>query len=258
MTNTCKNCGIKFNGNFCNQCGQKNNPGRFSFKHIFEEVFHAFTHADKGFLSILAKMAIDPGKVAYEYIVEEKRKKYFNLFTFFVLITAVAAFVENKDLALQESVFHNNNEYGYLFNIYSKGLLIITIPILAAFLWLINHRKNGLMFSEYTVFAMVLMSVKSMVDIIVKSLNYLGTAFFSRQGDLDNNIGYAIFLIAIMSYANYSFHKNLRQGSIPKSLLTGICFCAIQAGISIFIVWAVLNDFKGVGIFDMYGIRFSG
>jgi hypothetical protein len=137
-------------------------------------------------------------------------------------------------------------------------LLIITVPILAGALWLINHRKKGLLFSEYTVFAMILMSVKSMADIIAKSINYVSTAFFSKYVSVDDHIVYAIFLIAIMSYANFSFHKKMRQGSIPKSLLTGICFCAIQVGINIFIVWSVLNNFQGVGIFDMYGIRFSG
>lgn len=257
MTHICKNCNHHNNGNFCSECGQKFSVTSFTFKHILHEAFHAFTHADKGILVLMKKLILNPGNVAYEYIAEGKRKKYFNLFTFFVFITAIAAFAENKELAIKETVFHDNNEYGHLFNIYSKLLLLVTIPLVAFIIWLLHDKKNGFRYSEYTVFAMVLMSVKSMFDIVANTINYFLTAFFKIYGGVHENLFYAAFLIAFIAYANYGFHQKLKKSSWLRSILTGIGFCVVQVAITMFIVWAVIRDFNGLGVFSMYGIYFS-
>lgn len=257
MTQICKNCNHHNNGNFCSNCGQKFSVTSFTFKHILHEAFHAFTHADKGILVLMKKLIINPGNVAYEYITECKRKKYFNLFTFFVFITAIAAFAEHKELAVKEAVFHDNNEYGQVFNIYSKLLLLITIPMVAFIIWLLHDKKNGFRFSEYTVFAMVLLSVKSMFDIVGNTINYILTAYFKIYGTVHEHPFYAIFLIAFIAYANYGFHKKIKKSSWWQSILAGTGFCVVEVLINMFIVWAVLRHFHGLGIFSMYGIYFS-
>jgi Protein of unknown function (DUF3667) len=254
MTNTCKNCNNKYTGNFCNQCGQKQTIGSFTFKHIMAEGLHAFTHADKSILSLVKNLVTDPGKVAYEYIVECKRKKYFNLFTFFLMITALSAFFASKDLAIKQAVFHDNNEYGQLFNVYSKLLTLATIPVLAFFLWLINIHKNRLRYSEYTVFAMILLSVSSIIDIAVNGINIFLTKVFKLYFTVDGNIFYALFIIAFIAYANFSFHKKLYKTPWLRSLLSGLAFCLVQVFIAMFIIWAFLRNFNGLGIFSMYGI----
>jgi hypothetical protein len=252
--NTCKNCNNHYNANFCNQCGQKQTVGSFTFKNIITEAFHAFTHADKSILSLLKKLLTNPGKVAYEYIVECKRKKYFNLFTFFVMITAVAAFFGSKDLAIKESVFHDNNEYGQIFNLYSKLLTLANIPVLALFLWLINFNKKGLRYSEYTVFAMILLSVTSIIDIAGSCINIFITKVFKLYFILDENILYAVFLILFIGYANFSFHKKMYKAPWLKSLLSGLAFSVVQAFIAIFTIWAFIRNFNGLGNFSIYGI----
>jgi Protein of unknown function (DUF3667) len=257
MINTCQNCGNHNKGNFCGECGQKFSVTSFTFKHIFQEAFHAFTHADKGILVLIKQLILNPGNVAYEYIAEGKRKKYFNLFTFFVFITAIAAFVESKELAIKESIFHDNNEYGHAFNIYSKILLLIIIPLVGFVIWLLHDKKNGFRYSEYTVFAMVLVSIKSMFDIVANTINYFLTAAFKVYGSVHENLFYAFFLIAFIAYANYGFHKKIKKSSWWQSILTGLGFVLVQIAIAMFIVWAIFRDFNGLGIFSMYGIRFS-
>lgn len=257
MLNTCRNCNHHFKGNFCNECGQKQAIGTFTFKNIFTEAFQAFTHADKGIIKLLKNLLINPGRVAYEYITEGKRKKYFNLFTFFVIITAVAAFVENKDIAVKEVFFKVGNEYGQVFNVYSKVLTLLTIPLLAFVLWLINRTKDSLRYSEYTVFAMILMSVKSIIDIIARLVNLVFTGVFKLYTAVDENIFYAVFLMLFMGYASYNFHKRKIKNPWFRSLLSGFAFCIIQAALIIFIVWAILRNFNGLGIFSIYGISNS-
>jgi Protein of unknown function (DUF3667) len=200
---------------------------------------------------------LNPGKVAYEYIVEGKRKKYFNLFTFFVMITAVSTFVESKELDIKETIFKENNEYGYILNYYSKVLMLVTIPLLAFFTWCINYKKPALKFSEYTVFAMILLSATSIINILAKAANYFITAVFKKYGSFDENLWYPIFLIVFIAYANYVFHTKIKKQSLVKSVLTGTSFCLLQTGIVIFVVWAVIRDFNSLGLLNMYGITIS-
>lgn len=258
MNQTCPNCGNHYKGKFCNNCGQKTGAERFSFGHIFSEVFHAFTHADKGFLTLFRQLLIEPGKVAYEYIVESKRKKYFNLFTFFILITAISAFAENKDIQLKEELFQTNNQYGLWLNIFSKSLSFVTIPVAACAIWLIHLPKRKLMLSEYTVFAMVLMSVKAITDTCANLLDFTFTFFSKKNIDLNESMPYGILLVLMAAFATYTFHRKLHNSSWWQSLLSGFFFLAVQVGVLLFVIWAVFNSFKKLGIFQMYGLTFSG
>ncbi|MFZ1527839.1 MAG: hypothetical protein WAT19_03755 [Ferruginibacter sp.] len=257
MTQTCKNCGNHFKGIFCNNCGQKFAVERFSFRHIFSEVIHAFTHADKGFLSLLKKMTVNPGLIAYEYIVEFRRKKYFNLFTFFVLITAIAAYIENKDVLLKEDMFRMNNIYGIRLIFYNKLLSAIIIPAVALAVWLIHFPKRRLLYSEYTVFAMLLMSLKAILDIIANLFDYAGTFISHKYIEVSESAGYAVVLLVAISIACFVFHKKLKNGSWWQSMLCAASFIIIQYVAQLFVVWAVINRFSRIGIFKIYGIEIS-
>ncbi len=254
---TCRNCEHTVEGNYCSYCGQKKDVPVFTFHHIFEEAFHAFTHADKSLLSFVRKLVLHPGRLAYEYIVERKRKQYFNPFTFFVLITALNAFVESLDIHLKDKLFNDNNTYGEMFNYYSKALSLITIPLVAFFIWLIHSRKPRLRYSEYTVFAMILMSLLSIIGIVVHSLNYGVTYLSHHRLDIDDSKPYALLVIAYIAYADYEFHRQTPRYSWLPSLLSAIFFFVVQAAILLFIIWAYINDFKGIGNFYMFGIRFG-
>jgi hypothetical protein len=82
---TCCNCNNEFTGEYCNQCGQKLTH-RITMAHLAHDILHAFTHADKGFLYLMVQLFKNPGKVAREYIVEGKRKRYFMPFQYILII----------------------------------------------------------------------------------------------------------------------------------------------------------------------------
>jgi uncharacterized protein DUF3667/zinc ribbon protein len=86
----CLNCGspLEESARFCPACGQKTDTHRLTVSHILHDFFHAFTHADKGIFHLLGQLAINPGLVAREYIAG-KRKKYFNPFTFFLILMSL-------------------------------------------------------------------------------------------------------------------------------------------------------------------------
>jgi hypothetical protein len=72
---TCKNCGKKSEGIYCSHCGQKLAMERISFHYIVHEIFHFFTHLEKGFLFTTVQLLSNPGTTAISY-VDGKRKAY--------------------------------------------------------------------------------------------------------------------------------------------------------------------------------------
>lgn len=253
MEQVCRNCEQPLTGKYCSHCGQKGDVPQFTFKHIFEEAFHAFTHADKSFLSFLQKLVVNPGKLAYEYIIERKRKQYFNPFTFFLLVTAISAFVEDANLNLKEQLFHDNNEYGHLFNVYGKILSLVIIPFFAFAIWLIHLAKRRVRYSEYTVFAMILISVMTVADIVTHSIDYAFTVMLHTRVGTQDHLYYPVLLVVYLAYANYSFHLRLQNSSYIKSIMVGISFIIAAFAIQLFTIYAFINDFHGIGKFYMYG-----
>lgn len=91
---TCKNCSTPFEGKFCPECGQKETH-RLTVPHLGHEIFHAVTHTDKGIFFLIKEMFLRPGITVREY-VDGKRKRYFNPFTFLLLMMALQVFVIRK------------------------------------------------------------------------------------------------------------------------------------------------------------------
>jgi uncharacterized protein DUF3667 len=87
---TCLNCGASLDteAKFCRICGQKTDTHRLTLSHLLHDLFHALTHADKGIFHLLLELVRKPGVVAKEYIAG-KRKKYFNPFTFLLILMAL-------------------------------------------------------------------------------------------------------------------------------------------------------------------------
>ncbi len=257
MDNICKNCNTSYNGNFCSHCGQKYNVHRFTSTHIFHEIFHAFTHADKGFLVLAKQLIINPATVAYEYIIECKRKKYFNIFTFFLIISAISIFISSKEIELKENMFKIDDEFGYFLNKYSKFLQFLIIPLMAFMLWLINYKKNSVKYIEYLVFSIILVSIDNIINIFVNIINYIISRLIDKDFNLDEKIGYPIFLILFYSFICYQFHKKIQKTNIFKGLLSGFWIVLLQILIIIFIIWAIVRQFHGLGILNLYGISIS-
>jgi hypothetical protein len=91
----CKNCGMEVTGKYCSNCSQKLETHRLSVAHLAHEIFHAITHTDKGIIFLIKELFFNPGKVALEYNAG-KRKKYFNPFSFLLIMMALQIFLSKK------------------------------------------------------------------------------------------------------------------------------------------------------------------
>lgn len=151
----CLNCGTLTapSYRFCPECGQTTDTHRLSLGHIWHDLLHAVTHADKSIFALIRYLLLNPGKVAAEY-VEGKRKKYFNPFAFLVLVVGIAS------LILISSGFTNfagnprmqGNPVSAFFNKHINLIIFLNVPLLAMFSSLF-FRKSGRNFAENLVLA---------------------------------------------------------------------------------------------------------
>jgi hypothetical protein len=118
-TTKCLNCGTEFQGNFCPECGQSAETGRFTMCFIFENLLAAFLSKDGGIWFTLKNLFTRPGAMVVD-ILNGKRRKYFSPFpmlfcslTLYVLILSISGShdefreIENK---LQEVEITYNND----------------------------------------------------------------------------------------------------------------------------------------------------
>lgn len=239
MTSTstaCKNCRAALSGHFCQNCGQKADIHRVTFKHLLHDFFHAITHADKGFLFLIKQLTFRPGYVAKEYL-EGKRKKFFNPLTFYVISSAIWALAVSKSHYF-ESMSSGQARggsgqmpvwmkwLGYYFSqsmpiIIAHGKiisLVITAPLLAFLTW-IFFRKQRNNYAEHLLLHTFLagQALLAMVIIFIPVFLLLGYA------KMNNNVYQGIFMV-YLAFAYQQFFKNHAVITILKTIVIQILF----------------------------------
>jgi hypothetical protein len=227
----CKNCEVSLDGKFCANCGQKADISRLTFVHVLHEFFHAFTHADKGFLLLSKRLITQPGLVAREYI-EGKRKRYFNPLSFIVITSAVNAYIsvktgyfaalsstEGPDREVREvpqimrEVFEISNNNGKLLS------LIVAVPLLAFFSWLF-FRRSKYVFPETFVLNSFIVGESHMIRMLIFIPFFL---LFPQYVQLNLMIFESLLLI-YLTIAYKQFFKQNTFLTIVKTILTMALF----------------------------------
>lgn len=250
---TCPNCAGSLNSQdqFCSQCGQAAHLHRFNMPHVFHEFFHALTHADKGLLHLLAALAIRPGVVAREYVLEGKRKKYFNPFTFLALSVGIVLFANSlfspytRPSPTTESVAtrHYDTEqqrqkmlgfverrHKFMTFLEKRGNIVIflAVPVIALVYWLF-FRRTGVNYAEHLVAHVFFTGFYVLVMSLI--LNPLGR-------HLPDGPQYSLLpLLVHMLYLTLAYYQFLSYRSLPNLAKTGlaallamICWSLVSAG----------------------------
>lgn len=234
---TCANCGNNYTGHFCNQCGQKQ-VHRYTVGHVLHELLHVFTHADKGIFSFAWQVLTRPGTIALD-MVQGRRKRYFNLFQYLVLIVGISTFVMTKTHLMELNVQSVNNMTGYKLSAqmvlmqqqmvaamqkYFNLLQLMLIPVYALFSWLFLHR-GSYNYAENIVLGSVIsaqMNTFSIVSILLFSFIHSPKAmpWFGLVAVL---LIISCFTISFRQFFKISFIKALLY-----SLLVYICAYVVQ------------------------------
>lgn len=161
MHQSCLNCNTHYKGHFCNNCGQKETH-RYTVGHVFHELVHVFTHADKGIFSFAWNIIKKPGIVALD-LVEGRRKRYFNLFQYLLIIVGVTTFLVTQTHLIERTLVTMNKGTGAaqsselvklqqsvaaFLQKYNNIFQLILIPLFAFFSWLFIGRGKKRNYAE--------------------------------------------------------------------------------------------------------------
>lgn len=234
----CKNCGSSFEGNFCNQCGQKNIDERITLKEILHAFFHNFTHLDSGILYLARELFIRPGIVAKEYI-EGKRKKYFNPFQYLIIVVALSTFLTlNYDLLGPKtnpaslSDPNDNRRFMAVMNNFFYGkfnlILFFSVPISAFFSW-IFFKKSGYNYSENLIFNTFITAQRIFFFILISPLMYFTSGRYWYIG-----VGtYYAFWLIYFCFAFIQFYGESKVKTILKFTVMSILMIGVSQAIAI-------------------------
>lgn len=216
---------------FCSQCGQKLATHRITISHFLHDFFHAFTHTDKGIFYLLKGMATRPGIVAREY-VEGKRKKYFNPFTFFLILAGLFVFSSSLSSSSSKSsepkaevlarIPTEEGRQKYVRGLAVGGFMtkhgnivaMVAVPFIAIIFWLF-YRSNRYNYAEHLTANLMFVTFSNLVFTLI---------VFPFQGLFHDSPTFKYFIYGAQLlqaiYFTWCYYQFMRYDSFGKGLKT--------------------------------------
>ena len=231
----CKACKQTGYGKFCSNCGETLTVKRISLSSLFHEVFHFFTHLDKGFGYTLKQLFKRPGHMQRDYL-EGNRKRHQKPFSFFFIIaTATGLSLYWINLFLERFYDAGNAGESAFFHQYMIFLLIFSVPYFALITWLFYYR-SGYNYAEIGVLVLYTVSVLFLMVIFSNLTKLIWHSFQTRYLELPLITAYAIV-------TNINFFRSEKKWVvILKTILTTAIFFGTVAFIQDWFVERYLHE----------------
>lgn len=141
-TQLCRSCGSAGSYKFCEHCGSDLSPRRISLKGIIHEVFHFFTHLDKGFLYTLKLLLRKPGIMQRDFVEgnRSRHQKPFSMFFICLTIAAISRYFIFKNL--HDGTLRDDEAEIVFFDKYMVIFHIILLPLNALITYLFFSRSK--------------------------------------------------------------------------------------------------------------------
>ncbi len=227
----CKNCEHTFQGTYCNQCGQQDNTGRFTFRELAGDFVAQVFTLELPVLHTLRELFSRPGPFCREFIAG-KRRPFLPPIQFFLLLSGlhlliriltrfdpVANQYKAQGIAPPTDKYAQKGEFvGHFISENLNNFFFILVFIFAFFSWLF-FRKSRFSFTEnvvfgfyavaaYTVFPSLAIFLSFLHPKLYFSIHFLTASYFTwalvgfHQAKLAPGI--VVGLIAsVLSYAVY-------------------------------------------------------
>ncbi|MBD1394149.1 DUF3667 domain-containing protein [Mucilaginibacter sp. ZB1P21] len=188
----CANCGTTLAGKHCHECGQKAGVHRLTLHELFHEVWHVFTHTDKGILRLIKDMFTHPVSV-YEGYFGGQRKKYFSPVLFFLVTAGILAYLYPHVFDYEDRVTNMHNEFGRAMYHMVKYRALILLPVEALLLWLVFHKRFNL--AEVMVFMLFCLGFTYTICIVAMPVYFL---LITHKAFIDNTLIIVTYLIILL------------------------------------------------------------
>ena len=212
MNSVCKHCGASTTGNYCHVCGQSLKIERLTISSIIHEIFHFFTHLDKGFLYTLKKLITDPGTMQREYVGGHRvrHQKPFSMFFLCATVSALVYYWVNVVLVK----YYDTGSEGVIsfFHQYMVFLQIVMLPVYAAITYLLfyNLKYN---YAEILILLLYMLSVLLLIIALIQLLRLIWPDLETRFIELP-----VILIYGVITNV-FFFRDSSKWITIPKSIL---------------------------------------
>lgn len=138
----CKACGETGTGNYCSRCGQPFTVKRISLQGLFQDIFHFFTHLEKGFGFTLKNLTVAPGQMQLAYM-EGNRVNHQKPFAMFFICVTIASLVRYWIFNALMKFYHADviSEANF-FHQYMVITYIVLLPVYSLITYLLFYRSK--------------------------------------------------------------------------------------------------------------------
>ena len=88
----CKNCDHDFDGDYCNNCGQKSTVQNINFKFLIDEISNTVFQVNRGLFFTVKELFVRPGHSIREFL-NGKRKQHFKPLAFVLVVSTIYVLV---------------------------------------------------------------------------------------------------------------------------------------------------------------------
>jgi len=251
----CLNCGTRFKGNYCYQCGQKATVQKLTWKNLIEELVHFFTHAEHSFMYTTRKLIVNPAFIIKEYL-DGKRVKVHKPITFLLIWAALLKLISEAYGHVAKS-FHlytfekaapvlrllwtgpKNASLQGMENLIS---LLIQAPILVLIGW-IMFRKTKYSFVESWIAIIYALAYSFIVALLMQSIVFILRLVHApvSTGFINDFYFAGYFLCAVwVIFRFYRFYQP--KASFLKLLFIAVCL-SLLANYASDLIWYLLYKF---------------
>jgi len=196
---------------------------------MLHEVFHFFTHLDKGFLFTLKQLIRYPGKMQREYIngLRAKHQKPFSMF--FICATVAGLSLYTVNLLLIKYFGAGNDKEAQFFNHYWVVLQIALLPFYTLVTYLFFRQPN-LNYAEVGVLQLYRFAIVFLLISIISLIRFILPDFQTKFLEFPIILIYSI--ITNLSF----FHTSNRGIVIVKSIVIMIIAFGIASLVQAWLV----------------------
>lgn len=217
---TCKSCGHSGAGKFCADCGQSYALKRITTGTVLHDVFHFFTHLEKGFGFTLKQLVTAPGTMQREYM-EGTRVRYQKPFSMFIVCASVNAVVRYWiDETLLKYFNAGDSGEAKFRHEYQVLFFPLLVPVIALFTWLL-FRKSKYNYAETAVMQLYTVSFAFIASMLISFFRFIWHDMDTAYVELP-----VLVIYGAITFLNFYTNSN-RWVVIAKSLLLSFAMMAM-------------------------------
>ncbi|MFC2104972.1 DUF3667 domain-containing protein [Bacteroidota bacterium] len=254
----CKNCSNKFQGYYCNICGQKVIKSRFTFRIFIIDAIESAFNLENGFFFTIQQLLKNPGKVLIEYL-NGRTKDYYNPIIFLILLVGLSALItvmsNSFDNSIQYTTDLTNNitelpkvQDPFVIKIqsflksYLNVFMILFVPFYTIGFRLLFSRSK-LYYTEHLIINCYAFGTVTLIGIVAAGI----LIFIPNTTGIEAIIGWLI-LISIYPYFYHKVTEKSFIGSFFLSILSMIIGLVLFMTIFMIIAYAILIVMKKLGM----------